>query len=119
MNKSKISQSDWVTQGVMVIERDMSDKQVVNDASMRVMEYLEDKVSAELYGMLQGVLLGFSDDMQLEIVKDLFEFVDGRVIGWTGCPSADMALRACYVWIADEKGLLKNGSLRKILLNNN
>ncbi len=81
------------------------------------MEGLEDELSAELYGKLQEMLHGLDGDLQMEIVEDLHRFVYGQVINWTGCPSADMVLRVCYVWIADEKGLLKDRSLRKILLN--
>ena len=68
------------------------------------MECVEDKVSPKLLDVLNAMLLGFNDDMQLEIADDLLDFAYGQVVHTTGCPSADAVLNACYTWIAEEKG---------------
>jgi hypothetical protein len=87
-----------------VIKQDLSDEQSVDMVAMTVMDLLEDRLSSELLELLKEMLLGFSPDMQLEIADDLLDFTCGRVIHTTGCMSADAVLKACYSWIADEKG---------------
>ena len=91
-----------------VIEQDLRQEQKVDGTAMTVMESLEDKVSAELFGMLKTVLLGFSEPMQLEIADDLLDFACHQVIHTTGCISVDVALGSCYKWIAEEKGIMIN-----------
>ena len=91
-----------------VIEQDLRQEQKVDGTAMSVMECLEDKVSAELFGMLKTVLLGFSEPIQLEIADDLLDFACHQVIHTTGCISVDVALGSCYKWIAEEKGIMIN-----------
>ena len=98
-----------------VIEQDLRQEQKVDGTAMTVMESLEDKVSAELFGMLKTVLLGFSEPMQLEIADDLLDFACHQVIHTTGCISVDVALGSCYKWIAEEKGIMINYD--KIIMN--
>ena len=86
-----------------VIEQDLSYVQPVDGVATSVIECLEDKVSPELFDLLKEVLLGFSDDMQLEIADDLLDFVCRHVIHTTGCVSADAVLAWCYQCIAEEK----------------
>ena len=87
-----------------VIEQDLTYQFGVEGIAQDVMECLEDKVSPELLDVLNAMLLGFNDDMQLEIADDLLDFAYGQVVHTTGCPSADAVLYACYTWIAEEKG---------------
>lgn len=87
-----------------VIEQDLTYQFGVDGTAQYVMECLEDKVSPELLDVLNAMLLGFNDDMQLEIADDLLDFAYGQVVHTTGCPSADAVLNACYTWIAEEKG---------------
>ena len=87
-----------------VYEQDLTYQFSVDGTAQYVMECLEDKVSPELLDILNAMLLGFSDDMQLEIADDLLDFAYGQVVHTTGCPSADAVLNACYTWIAEEKG---------------
>ena len=87
-----------------VIEQDLTYQFCVDGIAQDVMECLEDKVSPELLEVLNAMLLGFNDDMQLEIADDLLDFAYGQVVHTTGCPSADAVLNACYTWIAEEKG---------------
>lgn len=93
-----------LNQEFKLITQDLSSEQNVDTVAMSIMELFEHKVSTELFCLLKDVLLGFNDDMQLEIADDLLDFVSDRVIHTTGCPSADAALRACYQWIATEQG---------------
>ena len=87
-----------------VYEQDLTYQFSVDGTAQYVMECLEDKVSPELLDVLNAMLLGFNDDMQLEIADDLLDFAYGQVVHTTGCPSADAVLNACYTWIAEEKG---------------
>ena len=87
-----------------VYEQDLTHQFGVDGTAQYVMECLEDKVSPKLLDVLNAMLLGFNDDMQLEIADDLLDFAYGQVVHTTGCPSADAVLNACYTWIAEEKG---------------
>lgn len=89
-----------------VIEHDLSCQFGVDGVANDVMECLEDKVSPELLELLNVMLLGFNEDMQLEIADNLLDFAYGHVIHTTGCLSADAVLGACYMWIAEEQGIV-------------
>ena len=92
-----------------VIEQDLRSEYPVEGVAASVMECLEDKVSPGLLELLNEVLLGFSDDMQLEMADDLLDFAYGHVMHTTGCLSADAILKSCYEWIAEELGItIKN-----------
>ena len=88
-----------------VYEQDLTYQFGIDSTAQFVMDGLEDRVSPELLELLNAMLLGFSDDMQLEIADDLLDFVCMHVIHTTGCLSADAVLESCYKWIADEKGI--------------
>lgn len=90
---------------VRVISQDLSCEQPVDVTATKVMECLKKKVSPELHDVIGGLLLGFHEDMQLEIAADLLEFACDNVIHTTGCPTADIMLATCYRMIADEKGI--------------
>lgn len=87
-----------------VYEQDLTYQFSVDGIAQYVMECLEDKVSPELLELLNAMLLGFNDDMQLEIADDLLDFAHGHVVHTTGCWSADAVLKSCYEWIAEEHG---------------
>ena len=87
-----------------VIEQSMDSQQRINRVAMSVLQCMEGRVSDELLEMLREMLLGFSEDMQLEIAVDLIDFVTRKVVHTTGCIPADAVLDSCYQWIADEKG---------------
>lgn len=88
-----------------VYEQDLTYKYGIDSTAQFIMDGLEDRVSPELLELLNAMLLGFSDDMQLEIADDLLDFVCMHVIHTTGCLSADAVLESCYKWIAEEKGI--------------
>lgn len=87
-----------------VIEQDLTEQFTIDGTADYVMDCLEDRVSPELLELLKQMLLGFNDDMQLEMADDLLDFAHGHVIHTTGCLSADAVLEACYGWIAEERG---------------
>jgi hypothetical protein len=89
---------------IKTYEQDLTYQFGVDGTAQYVMECLEDKVSPKLLDVLNAMLLGFNDDIQLEIADDLLDFAYGQVVHTTGCPSADAVLNACYTWIAEEKG---------------
>lgn len=89
---------------VRYYERDYSSEYGVDSIAFSVLECLENKVSDELWNFLYKIMLGFNDEMQLEIADDLLDFVCHQMIHTTGCFSADAALITCYRLIAEEKG---------------
>lgn len=90
---------------IKVIEQDLTCQFGIDSTAQFIMDGLEDRVSPELQEILNDMLLGFNDDMQLEIADNLLDFTCGHVIHTTGCSSADVILAACYTWIAAEKGI--------------
>jgi len=105
MKKKKILRKANQKPVVRVIEQDLSCEQPVDVTATKVMECLKKKVSPELHDVIGGLLLGFNEDMQLEIAADLLEFACDNVIHTTGCPTADITLATCYKMIAEEKGI--------------
>ena len=87
-----------------VYEQDLTCQFGVDGTAHDLMECLKEKVSPALLDTLNAMLLGFNDDMQLEIAGDLLDFAYVQMVHTTGCPSADSVLNACYTWIAEEKG---------------
>lgn len=90
-----------------VIEQNLTE-QPIDGIAMSLMECLKGKVSADLLDLLKRILLGFNEEMQLELADDLLDFTYGHVIHTTGCVSADAILKVCYGWIAAEQGLSIN-----------
>ena len=89
---------------VEYIEEDLKDNCGVNSVACEVMDCLEDKVSSELWNLILNLMLGFNDEMQLEIADDLLDFVCDQKVHTTGCMSVDAVLKTCYKWIAEEQG---------------
>lgn len=86
-----------------VYEQDLTHHQPVDGLATRIMGHLEGEVSEELLDILNQMLLGFTEGMQVEIADDLLMFACSRVVHTTGCLSADAVLESCYSWIAAEK----------------
>ena len=104
MAKKKIKR-DYKKVTYRVIEQDLSSELCIDGVAMSILECLEERVSDELLELLKEMLLGFGEDMQLEIADDLLDFVHSQIIHTTGCISADAVLHSCYQWIAEEKGI--------------
>lgn len=105
MKKKKILRKANQKPVVRVIEQDLRREQPVDGTALSTLKCIKDKVSPELHDVIGGLLLGFHEDMQLEIAADLLEFACDNVIHTTGCPTADIMLTTCYRMIADEKGI--------------
>ena len=88
-----------------VIEQDLRNEYSIESVAMSILDSLEGKVSPELLEWMKEILLGFNDDMQLEMADNLLDFAHGHVIHTTGCLSADAVLEACYCQIAAEQGI--------------
>ena len=88
----------------MVYEQDLRLHQPVDGLATRIMGRMEGKVSDELLELINQMLLGFTEGMQVEIANDLLIFTGSRIVQTTGCVSADAVLKSCYEWIAAEKG---------------
>ena len=105
MKKRKNNKTASLEKKFKVIEQDLTYQFGIDSTAQFIMDGLEDRVSPELLELLNSMLLGFSDDMQLEIADGLLDFVCMHLIHTTGCLSADAVLEACYKWIADEHGI--------------
>ena len=80
-----------------------------NKAIVDVKDLLDQQVSPELSDKLNEMLLGFNEDVQLEMVENMLSFICANVLHTTGCYSVDTALEMCYKWIGDEKGIATKG----------
>lgn len=94
--------------------QDLSSRYGVDSIAFSVLECLENKVSDELWDMLFNMMLGFNDEMQLEIADDLADFACDHIINTTGCFSADSVLVFSYKMIAEEQGF-DSDDIEKIL----
>lgn len=116
--EQKNFQGSDFTSTVKVIEQDLSNEYGIDSTAFSVLECLSDKVSPDLWNLLYQLLLPFSEEMQLEMADDLLDFTCDNVIHTTGCLSADAALKTCYVWIAEEKGISLKDIMRVIFNTN-
>ena len=66
-------------------------------------------MSQELSEKLTEMLLGFNEDVQLEMVENMLSFICAKVLHTTGCYSVDTALELCYKWIGEERGIATSG----------
>lgn len=90
-----------------IIVRDMKPECTIGDTTMMVMECIEGRVSDELYQDMMDYLLGFNEDMQLEIADNL---LDAVCYGWQhyiGIPHIDTNMMDFYLSIEEE---IKNQS---------
>lgn len=67
-----------------------------------MMNYLERRLSADLFEMIKLQLSGFDYEMQYEMTENLVCFVRDQMVCTTGCYPADNILSACFAWIGDE-----------------
>ena len=70
-----------------------------------IMDRVGKEVSPLLHQMLIEQLLGFHEDMQIEMAENLEEFACLHEVHFTGCADVDYVLAQCYGWIAAELGL--------------
>ena len=91
---------------VRVINENLSEYQGMNKCAEYTMKRLERKLSTELVEMLIEQLLGFNEVIQEEMADNLDLYVRNHEVKTTGCPSVDLVLDVCYMWIAAELGEL-------------
>ena len=96
-----------VAQDVRVKNQDLRGEYPMNYLAEKELSTLQTKVSPEIYGMLVQQLMAFHPDMQLEMAEDMVIFAFENVVHTTGCQSVDMSLDACYMWIANDMGIIK------------
>lgn len=70
-----------------------------------IMDRVASEVSSLLHEMLNEQLLGFHEDMQIEMAENLEKFVCLHEAHFTGSPDVDYVLTQCYGWIAAEHGV--------------
>lgn len=94
--------------------KDLTLEYEVDPIALGVLKWLKRRISSRLWKMLRNMMLGFDDEMQLEIANDLWDFTCAHIIRTTGCASVDTVLIACYKLIAEERGF-KSKSVDKVL----
>ena len=99
----------YFTVPIKVIEGEMSCMLDIDEYALDVKELLDQQVSPELSEKLTEMLLGFNEDVQLEMVESMLSFICARVLHTTGCYSVDTALEMCYKWIGEEQGMVTTG----------
>ncbi len=85
-----------------IFKRDLRPEYHIDGTAKSVMECIEGRVSEELYRDMMNYLLGYSDDMQLEIADNL---LDAVCYGWQhyiGIPHIDMIMQGFYLLIEEE-----------------
>lgn len=93
------------TRNMMVVNEDYTDVLSTDPYAENLMGSVEGKVSPELFGLLNEMLLGFCNDMQVVMAWGLETFACAHIIHKSGCLSVDSVLGACYSWIAEEHGI--------------
>ena len=90
-----------------IIMRNMKAQYPIDGVAKSVLENIEGRVSDALYRDMMDYLLGFNDDMQLEIADNL---LDAVCYGWQhyiGIPHIDTNMMDFYLSIEEE---MKNQS---------
>ena len=85
-----------------IITRDMRAQYPIDGVAKSVLENIEGRVSDKLYQDMMDYLLGFNDDMQLEIADNL---LDAVCYGWQhyiGIPHIDTKMKSFYLLIEEE-----------------
>lgn len=70
-----------------------------------IMDRVAPEVSPLLRDMLEEQLLGFHEDIQIEMAEDLENFANLHEAHYTGSADVDYVLTQCYAWIAAEHGV--------------
>ena len=114
--KKKLKGRKPATKSQMVVKYFVEDAEVVydnlsDDCSLsyeaeRELRTLKGKVSQHLLMLLRQQLEPFCDYMQYEMAVNLTIFAYEHIAHTTSCPSVDNVLDGCYLWIADEQGVM-------------
>ena len=85
-----------------VFNRDMRPECYIDVTAQSVMECVEERVSKKLYQDMMDYLLGFTDDMQLEIADNLLDAVCHGWQHYINIPHIDNKMRSFYMMIEHE-----------------
>ena len=85
-----------------VFNRDMRPECHIDVTAQSVMECIEGRVSDELYQDMMDYLLGFTDDMQLEIADNLLDAVCHGWEHYIGIRHIDNIMKNFYFLINEE-----------------
>ena len=85
-----------------VFHRYMRPECRIDGTARFVMECIEGRVSDKLYRDMMDYLLGFSDDMQLEIADNLLDAVCHGWQHYIGIPHIDTKMKSFYLLIEEE-----------------
>ena len=85
-----------------VFNRDMRPECHIDGIAQSVMECVEGRVSDKLYQDMMDYLLGFTDDMQLEIADNLLDAVCHGWQHYIGIPHIDNKMMGFYMLIEHE-----------------
>ena len=85
-----------------VFNRDMRPECHIDGTAKSVMECIEGRVSDELYQDMMDYLLGFTDDMQLEIADNLLDAVCSGWEHYINIPHIDTKMKSFYLLIEEE-----------------
>lgn len=80
----------------------------IDGIAKSVMECIKGRVSKKLYDDMLDYLLGFKDDMQLEIANNLLDAVCHGWEHYIGIPHIDNIMKNFYFLIAEE---MTNGEI--------
>ena len=94
-----------VTLEVFLSVQDLQPEYGLNPEVEEIMERVAPEVSPLLRDMLEEQLLGFHEDIQIEMAEDLENFANLHEAHFTGSPDVDYVLTQCYAWIAAEHGV--------------
>ena len=87
-----------------IFKRDMRAEYPIFCVAESVLENMEERVSQELYDDMKDYLLGFTDDMQLEIADNLLDAVCHGWEHYVGIRHIDLRLKNFYQLIDKEVG---------------
>ncbi len=90
---------------VFLSVQDLQPDYGLNPEVEEIMDRVAQEVSPLLHEMLIEQLLGFHEDMQIEMAVYLEDFANQHEAHFTGSADVDFVLTQCYAWIAAEHGV--------------
>lgn len=94
-----------ITLDVFLSVQDLQPDYGLNPEVEEIMDRVAPEVSPLLRDMLEEQLLGFHEDIQIEMAEDLENFANLHEAHYTGSADVDYVLTQCYAWIAAEHGV--------------
>ncbi len=110
----KIFSDGWFSS----IDDEFREELELDDAVVRTLDVLRDRISPTLYNFLGSMLQAFSFDMQMEMVVMMEDFMTDNVLKRTGCYDADYAMAQCYTRIGKESGIVDDDRIMEWFFNN-